>query len=97
MSGAIRSTDIALLHHLQSAAQSGAQLPKHVAHELALQGLVEIGEHSPGEVMLTEPGRRRLDALLSLRERAGDSVPQSRPRDGRRPGQSTDASSGSAT
>lgn len=71
MSDPIRSTELALLHHLQ-AADAGQQLPKHVAHELEQQGLAETDGPSPGEVRLTAAGRERLQALA---QRDGDLLP----------------------
>jgi len=71
----IKSTDVALLHHLEAAAEPQAQLPKHVARELEQQGLVEVGTHSPGEVRLTAAGRERLGELQAARARADDIVP----------------------
>lgn len=67
MASPMQSTDLALLHHLQTAAAAGGQLPKHVAHALEQQGLVEVGEHSPGEVRLTAAGSERLQALSGQR------------------------------
>ena len=75
MAGTIKSMDVALLHHLEAAAEADAQLPKHVAHELEQQGLVEVGDHSPGEVSLTAAGRERLRALQAERAQADDIVP----------------------
>lgn len=62
MTDPIPSRDLALLHHLQAAADE-VQLPKHVARELEQQGLVEPVGASPGDVRLTAAGQCRLDQL----------------------------------
>jgi hypothetical protein len=74
MTDPIRSTDLALLHHLQ-AAEAGQQLPKNVAHELEQQGLAEADGPSPGEVRLTAAGRERLQVLAQTDSQAGDVLP----------------------
>ena len=71
----IAATEVALLHHLQAAAEPDGQLPKHVAHDLAQQGLVQLGEHSPGAASLTDRGRARLEQLQRSRAAADDIAP----------------------
>jgi hypothetical protein len=64
MTDPIPPKDLALLHHLQAAADD-VQLPKHVARELEQQGLVELSGASPGEVALTAAGQHRLEQLAA--------------------------------
>jgi hypothetical protein len=69
--GAITPVELALLHHLEHAAES-RDLPKHVAHDLTQQGLAEAAGQSPGRVVLTEAGIQRLRELSRRRQQAGD-------------------------
>lgn len=74
MSEPIPPEQLALLHHLQAAADA-VQLPKHVARELEHHGLVELNGPSPGQVVLTAAGQRRLDQLAAARAGADGSEP----------------------
>lgn len=75
MSQSMNSTDVGLLRQLQTAAEPGGQLPKHVAQELERQGLVRVGDRSPGEVSLSDAGRQRLQQLVREHDGSDDIVP----------------------